>query len=63
MNSAATGNSAIRAAMAAFTPHPDYAALPESLKLVHSPKGYAWLGSEKDHVIERECNPDHDVTE
>ena len=49
--------------MRAFTRHPDYDALPESIKMIHSPEGFAWLGSEKDHVIERECNPDDDVTE
>ena len=63
MNSRTVGSSTIRAAMAAFTPHPDYDQLPESIKLIHSPQGFAWLGSEKDHVIERECNPDDEVTE
>lgn len=41
----------------------EYDALPESIKLVHSREGYAWLGSEKLRVIERECNPDDEVTE
>lgn len=49
--------------MAAFTPHPEYEQLPECIKLVHSAQGFAWLGSERDRVIERECNPDEDVTE
>lgn len=63
MNSATVGLSKIQAAIRAFTRHPDYDALPESIKMIHSPEGFAWLGSEKDHVIERECNPDDDVTE
>ena len=49
--------------MAASTQHPEYDALPESIKLVHSPEGYKWLGSERVNVIERETQPDFDVTE
>lgn len=56
------GNSTIRAAMADLTTA-EYDALPESIKLVHSREVYAWLGSEKLRVIERECNPDDEVTE
>lgn len=41
----------------------EYDALPAGIKLVHSREGYAWLGSEKPRVIERECNPDDEVTE
>lgn len=63
MNSPMVGNSKIREAMAGFTAHPDYESLPESMKLVHSPQGFAWMSTEKDHVIERECNPDYDVSE
>lgn len=43
--------------------HPDYDNLPESIKLVHSPAGFAWLGTERNRVIERETMPDWDVTE
>lgn len=57
------GNSTIRAAMADPTTSAEYDALPESIKLIHSREGYAWLGSEKLRVIERECNPDEDVSE
>lgn len=63
MNFPKIGSSTIRAALAAFTPHPDYDQLPESIKMIHSPQGYAWLGTERDRVIERECMPDEDVTE
>ncbi len=62
MNSTMAGNSTIRAAMADLTTA-EYDALPEGIKLVHSREGYAWLGSEKVRVIERECNPDDEVTE
>lgn len=41
----------------------EYDALPEGIKLVHSREGYAWLGSEKLRVVERECYPDDEVTE
>lgn len=63
MNSQTIGNSTIRAAMAASTSNPEYDNLPESIKLVHSPEGYKWLGSEKYHVIDRECQPDFEVIE
>ena len=63
MNSQMAGNSTIRAAMADPTAQAEYDALPESIKLVHSREGYAWLGSEKLRVVERECNPDDEVTE
>ena len=62
MNSAMVGNSTIREAMADLTAA-EYDALPEGIKLVHSREGYAWLGSEKHRVVERECNPDDEVTE
>ena len=41
----------------------EYDALPEGIKLVHSREGFKWLGSEKYRVVERECNPDDEVTE
>ena len=41
----------------------EYDALPAGIKLVHSREGYAWLGSEKHRVVERECYPDDEVTE
>ena len=56
------GNSTIQAAMADLTTA-EYDALPEGIKLVHSREGYAWLGSEKHRVVERECYPDDEVTE
>jgi len=63
MSSQTTGNLKIQAAMAVSTQHPDYDSLPESIKLVHSPEGYKWLGSEREYVIERETQPDFDVVE
>lgn len=62
MSSVQAGNSTIRAAMADLTTA-EYDALPEGIKLVHSREGYAWLGSEKHRVVERECYPDDEVTE
>lgn len=63
MNSPMAGNLKIQAAMAALT-HPDYDELPEAIKMVHSPKSFAWLGDEaRARVIERETMPDMDVTE
>lgn len=43
--------------------HPEYDALPEAIKLVHSPLQFLWLGEERLRVIERETQPDMDVTE
>jgi hypothetical protein len=43
--------------------HPDYEQLPESIKMIHSPAGFAWLGTERNMVIERETMPDWDVVE
>lgn len=63
MNSAIVGNSKIQAAMELSTLHPDYEQLPESVKLVHTPQQYLWLGEERLRVIDRECQPDYDVTE
>jgi len=62
MNFPADEPSKIQAAMAARI-NPEYDSLPESIKLMHSRVGYAWLGSEKHKIIERECNPDYDVVE
>jgi len=62
MNSQTGANSKIQEAMAGHTSH-EYDSLPESIKLVHTKEQYAWLGSEKHKVIERECNPDYDVVE
>ena len=56
------GSSKIRAAMAEST-HPDYDQLPESIKLIHSPEQYKWLGSERLRIIERETQPDFEVIE
>jgi hypothetical protein len=63
MNSQTVGNSTIQAAMAHSTVHPEYDELPESVKMVHSPEGYKWLGSERMNVIERETQPDYEVIE
>lgn len=63
MNSQTVGNSTIQAAMAHSIVHPEYDVLPESIKLVHSPEGYKWLGSERHNVIERETQPDSEVIE
>ena len=62
MNSPTDGNSKIQEAMAARI-NPEYDSLPESVKLIHSRVGYAWLGSDKHKIIERECYPDYDVVE
>lgn len=62
MNSVTDGNLKIRAAMAEYT-HPDYDQLPESIKLIHSPEQYKWLGSERLRIIERETQPDLEVIE
>ena len=57
------GSLKIQEAMAALT-HPDYDQLPECVKIVHSPAGYAWLGDEeRARVVERETMPDFDVVE
>ena len=63
MNSAISGNSKIQEAMAARTEHPEYEALPESIKMLHSPQSFMWLGEERLRVIERETQPDMDVIE
>lgn len=63
MSSRTVGNSKIQEAMAESTAHPDYDNLPESIKLIHSVSGYAWLGDERLMIIERETMPDMDVTE
>ena len=41
----------------------EYDNLPESIKLVHTPQQYAWLGDERYRIVERETQPDEDVTE
>lgn len=46
-----------------YTPHPDYENLPASIKDVHTEKQFAWLGTERDRVIERETQPDMDYSE
>lgn len=43
--------------------HPEYDTLPESIKMIHPPNGFKWLGDEKYRVIERETQPDYDVVE
>jgi hypothetical protein len=54
---------ALQQAMYGFTEHPEYQTLPESIKSLHSPKEYAWLGTERDRLVERETQPDMDYTE
>lgn len=49
--------------MAAHTSNLEYDNLPESVKLVHTSESYAWLGDEKNRVIERETMPDYEVIE
>lgn len=51
-------NDNLKAAM-----HPEYEALPESIKLIHSPIEFMWLGTERERVIDRETQPDMDYTE
>lgn len=63
MNSPTDGSLKIQAAMAAHTSNPEYDNLPESIKLKHTPDSYAWLGSEKNRIIERETMPDYEVIE
>ena len=41
----------------------EYDALPESIKAKYTREQYAWLGSERYRIIERETMPDWDVTE
>ena len=41
----------------------EYDALPESIKAKYSREQYAWLGSERARIIERETMPDPDVIE
>lgn len=44
--------------------NPEYDALPEAIKLLFTPKEFLWLGdTERARIIERECYPDHEVTE
>ena len=62
MSSATDGRSKIQEAMADLT-HPDYDSLPDSIKLEHTAQGFAWLGSERNRIIERETQPDYDVIE
>jgi len=62
MNSVTDGSLKIQAAMAASI-HPDYEQLPESIKMIYSPEQYKWLGDERLRIIERETQPDMDVTE
>ena len=56
------GSLKIQAAMAGLA-HPDYDQLPEAIKMVHTAEGFAWLGSERNRVIERETQPDFEVIE
>ena len=45
------------------TTHPDYETLPDCIKHLFTAKEYAWLGSERERLVERECYPDHEVIE
>jgi hypothetical protein len=45
--------------MAGFTMHPDYDQLPEPIRMLYSPKEYAWLGDEaRRRIMETECYPE-----
>lgn len=45
-----------------FQHHPDYDALPESIKAMYSPKEYAWLPDAlKSTLIEDETMPEEDA--
>lgn len=57
--------SILRATAAGHTTnHPDYAGLPDGVKLRHTEKEFAWLGDEeRARIIERETMPDMDVIE
>lgn len=57
------GRLKILEAMGGFTQHPEYDSLPESIKMLHTPQQYMWLGEERNRIIERETQPDWDVTE
>jgi hypothetical protein len=54
---------ALQQAMYGYTEHPEYQTLPDSIKSLHSAKEYAWLGTERDRLVERETQPDMDYTE
>lgn len=44
--------------------HPEYSAVPESVRWKYTEAEYAWLGDEeRGRLIERETMPDMDVTE
>jgi len=47
--------------MAGYTNHPDYEALPESIKAVYTQKDFAWLGERgREWLMEVECYPEPD---
>jgi len=42
-----------------YTEHPEYDKLPEPIKILYTPKEYAWLSdAEKADLVTRECMPD-----
>ena len=51
-------NDNLKAAM-----NPEYEELPESIKMLHTPEQYAWLGDARYRIIERETQPDMDYSE
>ena len=47
--------------MTTFTQHPEYDALPESIKDIYSPEEYAWLSDEqRENLMELETCPEPD---
>lgn len=45
--------------MAGYTKHPEYDALPESIKAVYTAKEFAWLGEYgRSRLMEVECCPE-----
>lgn len=63
MSSRMGASSKTQAKKAGFTNHPDYDDLPDCIKHTMTPQQYAWLGTERDILIERETQPDMDYTE
>lgn len=49
--------------MAGHTGNPEYDALPEAVKMKHTPQQFAWLGDERYRLLERETQPDFEVIE
>lgn len=63
MNSRTVASSMTREPMADHTGNPEYDALPEAVKMKHTPQQFAWLGDERYRLVERETQPDFEVIE